>query len=173
VRRSSEFKVQSSERDESLGSAPDEEFKVQRSEGAVRAAAAGRSGQPPTANGQRPTAKRQEPRASLRPLALPRPVQVRTDAAGLPVEVELTRTSGQWPAASGQRPTANGQRRPQAKSRQTVARVEEVWRVAEEWWREEPVARTYYRLVLDDGRPLTLFHDDEGAGGGWFSQHYG
>ena len=142
-------------------------FKVQSSKKGVPTAA-GRGPQRPTANGQ-------EPRASLRPLGLPRPVQVRTDAAGLPVEVELARTSGQRPAANGyRRPQAPKSQEPKAKSLQTVARVEEVWRVAEEWWREEPVARTYYRLVLDDGRPLTLFHDDEGAvGGGWFSQHYG
>jgi hypothetical protein len=52
-----------------------------------------------------------------------------------------------------------------------VARVTEVWRVAEGWWREAPIARTYYELVTEDGRVLTLFHDDEEPGGsGWFEQ---
>jgi hypothetical protein len=55
----------------------------------------------------------------------------------------------------------------------TVAHVEEVWRVGEAWWRRDELARTYVRVCLDDGRVLTLFHDDEEApGDGWYEQHY-
>jgi len=54
-----------------------------------------------------------------------------------------------------------------------VARVEEVWRIAEEWWRSDPLARTYYRLLLADGRVVTLFHDDaEASGDAWYEQVY-
>jgi hypothetical protein len=54
-----------------------------------------------------------------------------------------------------------------------VVDVEEVWRIGEEWWRDDPIARTYYRLILADGRPLTVFHDDTlGRETGWFAQRY-
>jgi hypothetical protein len=52
-------------------------------------------------------------------------------------------------------------------------RIEEVWHLAEAWWREEPIARTYVRLLLDDGRLMTLFHDDTCApDDGWYEQRY-
>ena len=81
--------------------------------------------------------------AGLRPLGLPRPIPVRTDGLGLP-------------AAIGH--LARGRTAPD--TWQTVAQVEEVWRIAEEWWRTEPLRRTYVRVLLDAGRALTLFHDD-------------
>ena len=104
------------------------------------------------ANGQWPMASGLSP--ALRPLGLPQPVRVRADAAGLPLAVTLDERRGGAPLA--------------------VEQVEEVWRLAEAWWREAPVARTYYRLILAGGRPLTVFHDDKaGAGpGGWFAQRY-
>lgn len=91
--------------------------------------------------------------AALRAIGLPQPVDVRTDADGLPVAI-----------------ARHGHSRARA-SWVRVESVEEVWRVAEAWWREEPQARTYYRLVLADGRLLTLFHDD--ARGCWSEQRYG
>ncbi len=91
--------------------------------------------------------------ASLRPLGLPRPIGVRTDGDGLPLEV--TRT-----ARGGERRTL------------AVERVEEVWRIAEEWWRDTSIGRTYYRVIVDGGRPLTLFRDRSDLGGGWFEQRY-
>lgn len=98
-----------------------------------------------------------EPRArktprprGLRPLGLPRPLQVRLDE-GLPVAV-ARRAGGRWLA---------------------VRDIEEIWRVGEEWWRDDPIVRTYYRLLLEDGRPLTIFHDDGGGlGQGWYEQNY-
>ena len=96
------------------------------------------------------------PRHGLRSLGLPRPLQVVCDAQGLPAEVQFE--------ARG-RPVA-------------VSAIDQVWRIAEEWWREAPLARTYYQLRLDDGRTLTCFHDESAAlnplsaGGAWFAQHY-
>ncbi len=52
----------------------------------------------------------------------------------------------------------------------TVERIDEVWRVVDEWWRTTPVARTYYRVSLDDDRLVTLFHDE--IVDGWFLQRY-
>ncbi len=98
-------------------------------------------------------ASAQPSEASLRPLGLPRPIEVRTDGEGLPIE--LTRT-----ARGGDRRTL------------TVEEVEEVWRIAEEWWRDTSIDRTYYCVIVDGGRPLTLFRDRADLGGGWFEQRY-
>ncbi|MCJ7490955.1 MAG: hypothetical protein MUP15_02170, partial [Dehalococcoidia bacterium] len=74
-----------------------------------------------------------------------RPVVVATDESGEPVAVVL------------------GGRR------LAVERVEDVWRIDDEWWREE-VSRLYYRLLLEDGRALTVYRDlDKGS---WFLQEY-
>ncbi len=88
----------------------------------------------------------------LRPLSLPQPVMVRADERGWPVEVtRMSRT---------QRTLA-------------VASVEEAWKIAEEWWRDEPLDRTYYRVLLADGRSLTLFHEGGSRpGDGWYEQRY-
>jgi hypothetical protein len=79
-------------------------------------------------------------------------VLVETDSSGMPVL--LTRMT-------------------RSQASQRVTRVEEVWRISEEWWRGDPLARTYYRVLLADGRLDTLFHDDQpGATGGWYQQSY-
>ena len=70
----------------------------------------------------------------LSPLNEPRPIAVAAGDEGEPVAVVL----------SGQR--------------LAVERIEDVWRIDDEWWREE-VSRLYYRLLLEDGRPLVVFHD--------------
>jgi len=91
-------------------------------------------------------------RPSLRPIGLPRPVGVRVDRDSLPRA--LVRTD------------ARGNRGVEAR----VESVEEIWRVAEAWWREAAQARTYYRVILEGGRPSTLFRDDDS--GAWFEQPY-
>jgi hypothetical protein len=53
--------------------------------------------------------------------------------------------------------------------RLAVAQVQDVWRIDDEWWREE-VSRLYYRLLLEDGRVWTLYRDltrDQ-----WYKQDY-
>lgn len=72
----------------------------------------------------------------LRPLNQAQPVRLQPDpATGAPSAVELR---GRW---------------------RRVARVEEVWRVEDGWWRPNPVSRTYFRLALEDGRAVTLFRE--------------
>ena len=51
-----------------------------------------------------------------------------------------------------------------------VEQIDEIWRVAEAWWREAPQARTYYRVILQGGHPLTLFRDE--STGAWSEQPY-
>ncbi len=88
---------------------------------------------------------------ALRPLNQPQPARVEARAG--------------WPAAVWER----GVRLP-------VARVEDVWRIDDEWWREVSVARTYFEVLLEGGRRLTLFFDrttGDRETGRWFRQHDG
>jgi hypothetical protein len=50
-----------------------------------------------------------------------------------------------------------------------VASVDDIWRVDDEWWRDE-VRRRYFTVTLADGRRLTLFHDQ--MDGTWWAQRY-
>lgn len=51
-----------------------------------------------------------------------------------------------------------------------VLEVQDRYRTEDRWWTGEPIARTYYDLLLEDGRTLTVFRDD--ARGGWWEQRY-
>ncbi len=51
-----------------------------------------------------------------------------------------------------------------------VAQVLETWRVEEGWWRQSAIRRTYYELLLENGDPLTVFHDDNEDA--WYVQRY-
>ena len=70
----------------------------------------------------------------LRPLNQPRPIQVETDESGEPQAVVLGR------------------------ERLAVAAVQDRWRIDDEWWRQWPVSRMYFRLLLEDGRVVTVYH---------------
>jgi hypothetical protein len=40
-----------------------------------------------------------------------------------------------------------------------VASIENVWEIEDEWWRQHPISRRYYRVLLEDGSSMTLFRD--------------
>ena len=42
------------------------------------------------------------------------------------------------------------------------------WRIDDEWWRERPVSRLYYRVTLEDGATAVLFRDL--VDGAWYRQ---
>jgi hypothetical protein len=91
----------------------------------------------------------QDPRAPsdadpLRPLNPPLPIKVIETKYHAPIALIL-----------------NGQRL-------GIARIEEVWRIDEEWWRPQAIARIYYRLILKDGRAITIFRDL--VEGSWYRQ---
>lgn len=71
----------------------------------------------------------------LRPLSQPVAVRVQADADDLPRAIWL-----------------RGRRR-------TVAGIDEVWRLDDEWWRTRPIQRCYVRCLLEHGRRLTLYQD--------------
>lgn len=49
-----------------------------------------------------------------------------------------------------------------------VESVADRWRIDDEWWREQPVSRTYYECVVDQGLKVTVFQDIRS--GRWYEQ---
>jgi hypothetical protein len=77
---------------------------------------------------------------SVRRLATPRPVHVRTGEGGRPEEV----------------------------GGRAVEAVRESWLVEDRWWTPSPLRRRYWEVVTADGRDLVVYRDLEA--GGWFAQ---
>lgn len=98
------------------------------------------------------TGARSSAATSLRAIGLPRPLLVACDVDQRPVTVT--------------RPASRGSRHVPAH----VEQIDEAWRVSEAWWRTGAQARTYYRVILNGGRPLTIFRDD--TTDAWFEQPY-
>ena len=71
----------------------------------------------------------------LRPLNQPKPIRVEADESGEPQAVVLGREC------------------------LAVAAVQDHWRIDDEWWRERPVSRLYYLLLLEDGQVVTVYQD--------------
>jgi hypothetical protein len=42
--------------------------------------------------------------------------------------------------------------------RYRVDRIQDVWCIDDEWWRE-PITRRYFQIVLDTGALRTIYHD--------------
>ena len=57
---------------------------------------------------------------------------------------------------------------PSRVDREGVVLVREEWRVVDRWWTEDPVSRRYFEVVLESGRNVVVFRDEEG--GSWFTQ---
>src|SRR5690349_12741625 len=74
---------------------------------------------------------------SLRPLNTPAPIRVECDRHGRPISVRKTR----WPRS------------------RAVVQIQDCWRIDDEWWRERPISRLYYTLLLEDESLVTLYHD--------------
>lgn len=102
------------------------------------------------------------PRAgAIKPLNAPAPIQVQTDEAGRPVAVRLPVLAASKSARSRSSPFSPWQ---------TVAAVDDRWKVVDEWWRGpgQQIARMYYSLVLKNGQRATIFHDFGGQA--WYRQ---
>jgi hypothetical protein len=82
---------------------------------------------------------------SFRPLNPPVSVEVRENAQQRPVSVKIKR---RW---------------------LKVVSIDDLCNVDEEWWRERPVVRMYYRLNTEDGRRITIFRDL--VDGAWYRQN--
>ena len=90
---------------------------------------------------------------ALRRLNVPRPIEVRTGAAQevQPGDAPTTlRRGDRWLA---------------------VVELLDRYRTDDRWWTAEPIARTYYELLLENGRAVAVFHDD--VRDAWYEQRYG
>jgi len=84
---------------------------------------------------------------TYKPVNTPEPVKIEEDAFGVPVAVRLKRSF------LGR-----------------IVTIEDSWRIDDEWWRKEPVARLYYNVRLASGQRLVLYKDL--VTGGWYQQEY-
>ena len=82
----------------------------------------------------------------IRRLKTPHALAVETSPAGTPLRLRL---SGGW---------------------QDVMLIRRPWRIDQHWWRGEPVRRDYYRVALENGPSITLYHDL--VTGEWARQEY-
>ncbi len=82
----------------------------------------------------------------VRQLNRPRPLRVEADEEDRPAAVWLSNR------------------------RYAVEAVLETWRIDDEWWRERPVSRQYYSLLLDGGRTVTVYRDE--ANERWWRHTY-
>ena len=57
---------------------------------------------------------------------------------------------------------------PAAVSRVPVVSLREEWRVVDRWWTEKPVRRRYFEVVLESGRNVVVFRDEQD--GRWYRQ---
>ncbi len=52
-----------------------------------------------------------------------------------------------------------------------VTQERERYRTDDRWWTDHPVSREYFELLLEDGRPITVYLDR--IDGSWYAQRYG
>ena len=91
--------------------------------------------------------RRTERPVALRRLNAPRTIEVRAEDDSTP---SALRRRGRW---------------------LEVAEVLDRYRTDDRWWTAEPVSRSYYDLLLEDGRAVTVFRDE--ISGDWSEQRYG
>ena len=51
---------------------------------------------------------------------------------------------------------------------QRVASVDDRCEVEEDWWKDNPVVRMFYRVTIEDGQRLTIFRNM--VHGGWYQR---
>ncbi len=99
---------------------------------------------------------------AIQPLNMPRLVAVE-EKEGLPCRIRLTGKD-----VRNSKPEARNPKQYRNSNVLRVASVEDSWRVDEEWWREKPVSRLYFDVILSDGSKLTMFK--ELVQGKWYRQ---
>ena len=82
----------------------------------------------------------------IRRLKAPRDLEVAETEDGQPLRIRL---AGVW---------------------QDVRLARSPWRIDQHWWRAGAVRRDYFRVLPEDGPPLTIYHDL--ISGEWARQEY-
>ena len=88
---------------------------------------------------------RQQDDNAIRPVNPPRPIEILANPRGVPAMV----------AHGGQQ--------------LRISAVLDVWRIDDEWWRDE-IGRRYFHVLLDDGTEASIYHDL--VSGQWYEQRY-
>lgn len=83
---------------------------------------------------------------TVRALNVPARLTVQADTEGQP----LTVRRADWP------------------SPRDVTCIQDCWRIDDEWWREQPISRLYFFILLEPDTLLTLYHDL--ISDSWFEQ---
>ena len=81
---------------------------------------------------------------TVKPVNIPEVVNVEKDSSGRPVAVRTKR-------------------------REIIECVLDRWRIDDEWWRSEPVSRSYYAVILTSGQRMVLYKDI--FTGNWYKGH--
>jgi hypothetical protein len=82
---------------------------------------------------------------SFRPLNPPIPIEVRETGHQTPRAINI---KGRW---------------------RKVVSIVDVCNLDEEWWREKPIVRMYYRVILENETQITVFRDM--LDGAWYRQN--
>ncbi len=96
----------------------------------------------------------------IRPLDTPLPVHVEVDGNGQPAAIGIPKSKGAVRKKAVERVSAHQWRQ--------VSEVLDSWRIDDEWWRKTPIARIYYRVIMENDRSVTIFHDL--TTGSWYRQ---
>ncbi len=109
----------------------------------------------------------------FRSLNLPVPIEVVEDGAERPVAISLPPARSSRLARSGRltRSRRLAQEDRSLARSLTVASINDLWQVDDEWWRETPISRRYYQVTTQDERRLTIFRDQ--LNGSWYWQKGG
>jgi hypothetical protein len=84
-------------------------------------------------------------KGSFRPLNPPIPIEVRESTHQTP---RVIKVNGRW---------------------RKVISIDDLCNVDEEWWRERPIVRMYYRVILENETQITVFRDM--LDGAWYRQN--
>jgi hypothetical protein len=84
-------------------------------------------------------------KGSFRPVNPPLPIEVSESAHQTP---RVIKVNGHW---------------------RKVVSIDDLCNVDEEWWRERPIVRMYYRVNLESGSQITVFRDM--LDGAWYRQN--
>ena len=96
----------------------------------------------------------------LRPLNAPVPVRVKESPSQHPNSLVL---DGRTDGCTDGHTDGHADRRTIE-----IASIADTWEIHDEWWRGQPIARLYYRVVTQEGRHLTIFRDL--VDGQWYRQ---
>ena len=112
-----------------------------------------------TTNGKREARPKAAARTDqLRPLNLPRPVEVTLDGAGLPVVVADIFRPFACPPVRPEPEEECSEPMRKGLAGKPVESIIEIWHVDDEWWRE-PISRRCVEVILEGGKHVVLYED--------------